>query len=99
MEQLKFEDLPRVIVELAEKIDKLAAIVETKLTTPEGYEPDTTMTPSEVAKYLGCTVQNVHDKKNKGLLPYHKIGKKVFFKKKDLDEVTKVKAHKRKFFK
>lgn len=84
---------------LCERIDKLEATVAGKLTTPEGYEPDITMSPSEVAKYLGCTVQNVHDKKNKGLLPYHKVGKKVFFKKKDVDQVTQVRQHKRKFFK
>lgn len=99
MEQARFEDLPALVVLLRQEISELKAIVAEKLTTPEGYEPDVTMTPNEVAEYLGCTIQNVHDKKNKGNLPFHKVGRKVFFKKKEVDEATKVKAQKRKFFK
>jgi len=97
MEQARFEDLPALVVLLRQEISELKAIVAEKLTTPEGYEPDVTMTPEEVAKYLGCTVQNVHDKKNKGNLPFHQIGRKIFFKKKDVDDATKV-IRKRKFF-
>ncbi|SFC07609.1 DNA binding domain-containing protein, excisionase family [Parapedobacter composti] len=98
MERIPFDDLPNEVALLRQEIAELKAIVKDKLTTPEGYEPDVTMTPDQVAEYLGCTVQNVHDKKNKGTLPYYKIGRKVFFKKKDVDAATKVKSYKRKFF-
>lgn len=84
---------------MASEISELRSIVKEKLQAPEGYEPDITMTAAEVAKYMGCTVDNVHKKRKSGHLPYHQTGKVVFFKKKDIDQATRVKPYKTKFFK
>lgn len=99
MEQPRFDDLPALVARMGNELAELKAIIAEKLTTPDGYEPDVTMSPEEVAKYIGCTVQNVHDKKNKGDLPYYRVGRTIYFKKKDVDEAAKIKHHKRKFFK
>lgn len=84
---------------LSEEVKELRSIINDKLSAPAGYEPEITMSPQQAAEYLGCTVSNVHQKKNSGSLPYHQIGKTVFFKKSEIDEATKVKPHKKQFFK
>ncbi len=99
MEQPRFEDLPMLMAKMINEISELKAIIGEKLTTPEGYEPDITMSPEEVAKYIGCTVQNIHKKKNTGQLPYYKVGRTIYFKKKDIDSASRIKQHRRKFFK
>lgn len=99
MEQPRFEDLPKLVVMLCERIDKLEATVANKLTTPEGYEPDITMDVNEAAEYLRCTPDNVYKKVRSGVLPHHRSGKLIFFKKKEIDEATKTKLYKRRIFK
>ncbi len=96
--QLKFEDLPKVIVELKQEIAELKAIIRDKLTTPDGYEPDVTMNVEEAAKHLKCTPDNVYKKVKAGTIPHHRSGGRIFFKKKELDASTAVKQYKRKFF-
>lgn len=98
-EQLRFEDTPRLLVELTNEIRGLKEIVSQKLTTPEGYEPDITMDVNEAAEYLRCTPDNVYKKVRSGILSHHKSGKLIFFKKKELDEATKPKLYKRRVFK
>ncbi|SFC07630.1 DNA binding domain-containing protein, excisionase family [Parapedobacter composti] len=89
-----------LLSELTNEIKELKAIVENKLTTtPEGYEPDTTMDVQEAAEYLRCTPDNVYKKVRSGSLPHYRNGKLILFKKKELDEAIKVKPYKRKFFK
>lgn len=99
MDQVRFEDLPALIVKLCEKIDKLEATVSEKLTTPDGYEPDVTMSVDELSEYLKITPDNIYKKVRAGSLPHHRSGRIIFFKKKEIDQATKVNNHKRKFFK
>lgn len=90
--------MPELVLNLSKQIEELKEIIEKKLQAPDGYEPDITMTAAEVAKYMGCTVDNVHKKRKSGHLPYHQTGKVVFFKKKDIDQATRVKPYKQRFF-
>lgn len=99
MERIPFDDLPTEVALLRREIAELKAIIQEKLTTPKGYQPDVTMSAEEVAKYIGCTKQNVHKKKDAGQLPFHKVGRTVYFKKSEVDAASKVNQHKRKFFK
>lgn len=98
MERILFDDLPTQVALLRQEIAELKAIVAGKLTTPEGYEPDITMDVNEAAEYLRCTPDNVYKKVRSGILPHHRSGKLIFFKKKELDEATKTKPYKRKVF-
>ncbi|WP_262250078.1 helix-turn-helix domain-containing protein [Parapedobacter soli] len=99
MERIPFDDLPNEVALLRQEIAELKAIVKDKLTTPEGYEPDVTMNVKEVARHLKCSIENIYKKVESGSIPHHRIGRNIFFKKKEVDEATRVKAHKRKFFK
>lgn len=99
MERIPFDDLPTHVALLSREIAELKAKVAEKLTTPDGYEPDVTMDAQQVAEYLHCTVDNVYKKARTGKLPHHRSGKLIFFKKKDVDEATRVNNYKRKFFK
>ena len=41
------------------------------------------------AAYLGCSPSKMQDLKNKGLVPYYRIGKKVYFYACELDNALK----------
>lgn len=48
------------------------------------------LTRAEALKFLKISSPTLHRYQKSGLLPYHKVGRKVFFKKTDLVEATKV---------
>jgi excisionase family DNA binding protein len=83
MSNYSFEDLPRVVSELNEKIDKLLAIQS----QPEEIR-DRFMDAEQLIEYLPenparPTIYNwcAHRK-----IPYHKEGKKLLFKKSEIDQ-------------
>jgi len=47
------------------------------------------MSIKEAAKYLGISVPNLNRKKNQAVIPFSKLGGRVVFSKKDLDEYYK----------
>lgn len=99
MDAPKFDDLPGLVLELSQHVRELQAIVNEKLTAPDGYKPDITMNAEEVAEYMKCTVDNVHKKRRSGKLPSHQLDGVVYFIQREIDEATRVKVHKKQFFK
>lgn len=45
-------------------------------------------TPKELAKYLKCHVETIRLKKRNGELPFHQHGRKIIFKKSEIDALT-----------
>jgi hypothetical protein len=44
----------------------------------------------ELASYLRCSIQTVHNLKAQGYLPYYKLSRIIYFKKSEIDKVAKV---------
>ena len=45
-----------------------------------------------LARYLDCSVQTVHNLKKEGILPFYRLGRKVYFKKSEIDGIARVAA-------
>ncbi len=44
-----------------------------------------------VAEYLKCSVMTIHNLKKDGAIPFYRLGRKVYFKKSEIDKSAKVK--------
>ncbi|WP_461449801.1 helix-turn-helix domain-containing protein [Mucilaginibacter sp.] len=53
------------------------------------------LTRAETLKFLKISSPTLQRYQKSGLLPYHKVGRKVYFKKTDLVEATKVNLKKK----
>lgn len=49
-------------------------------------EEDKKFNIEEVAEYLKVTKPTIHSYKNRGIIPFHQVGKTVYFKKSEIDK-------------
>lgn len=49
---------------------------------------------SSLAKYLKCSIPTIHKLKREGVIPFYRLGRKVYFKKSEIDSIAKVKLFK-----
>ena len=61
----------------------------TKIESSE-KEADKLFSIRELAIYLKCSIATIHAYKKRKAIPYFQIGRKVFFKKSDVDKVLKI---------
>jgi len=88
---LSRSELSSIIGEcIGRAFDKLKKQEPVRLTQP--LEDDETFTIQGLAKYWNCHYQTIINKKNSGVIPFHQIGKKVFFKKSEVDAITAIPA-------
>lgn len=52
--------------------------------------PDENYDINELADYLKCSVQTVHNIKKEGTIPFYRLGRKVYFKKSEVDAAARV---------
>lgn len=55
---------------------------------PESPKKDQMFTVKELAEYWGCHIQTIRQKKLKHELPFHQHGRKVLFRKSEIDALT-----------
>lgn len=86
MEELRFEDLPKVVVTLVKKIDELCGKMDKILPRVEISE-DKWFTIDELREYLPehPARQTIYGWTSKALIPFHKKGKSLKFKKSEID--------------
>lgn len=53
-------------------------------------DKDQNFTIPQLAEYLNCHIQTVMKQKREGLLPFYQTGRKIFFKKLEIDRLTSV---------
>ena len=92
--QLSFDLLPGMVFGLQQQITELKTIIQdfahTQANTKQPL-PDAVRIygDKELAKYLGCTVQTVSRQKQAGRLPFHRIGRKYFYLRSEIDLALK----------
>ncbi|MCX6312822.1 MAG: helix-turn-helix domain-containing protein [Bacteroidetes bacterium] len=92
MERLTFEELPRVVQELQEKIDRLTRLVEN---FAYGNLPDKDIwfDIKQLSEYLPDhpVTKTIYKKVGKNILPYHRRGdsKHLYFLKSEIDQYLK----------
>lgn len=55
-------------------------------------ELETTFDIAGLAKYLDCSLPTIHNLKKEGVLPFYRLGRKVYFKKSEVDGIARVAA-------
>lgn len=53
-------------------------------------EPEERMSREELAKYLNASVPTIDRYKANGIFPYYQTGRKIYFKKSEVDEALRV---------
>ncbi len=87
----KFEDLPNLVEQLCEKVDRLEKAILDKKTEPAS-EPDRWMDLTELCEYIPDKPQKatVYGWVSKGLIPCNRGQKRLRFLKSEIDEWLKL---------
>ena len=87
MEQYSFDQLPRAVSELHQKLDNLQdLLMESRQPLPEAAE---LMTISQAAELLNLSVQTLYGKVCHREIPVSKKGKRLYFYKSELEDWIK----------
>ncbi len=87
MSNYTFEDLPGVVATLVEEIKGLRQIVDERLSMPKAAETKEWMTLKDIQEYHPehPAATTIYGWVRNGLIPYYKKGKKLTFKKSEID--------------
>ncbi|RZJ87901.1 MAG: DNA-binding protein [Chryseobacterium sp.] len=82
MDNISFEDMPRILLEIYKKVEHL----EILLTRVRSIPPDDQelMTVQEAAKFLKITVPAIYTKVSRREIPVNKPGRRLYFSKSEL---------------
>ncbi len=87
MEQYSFDQLPRAVSELHQKLDSIQdLLLESRQAVPQAIE---LMTISQAAEFLKLSVQTLYGKVCHREIPVSKKGKRLYFYKSELEEWIK----------
>ena len=87
MEQYSFDQLPRAVSELHQKLDNLQdLLLESRQPVPSAIE---LMTVTQAAEFLNLSVQTLYGKVCHREIPVSKKGKRLYFYKSELEEWIK----------
>lgn len=87
MEHYSFDQLPRAVSELHQKLDNLQdLLLESRQSIPQTIE---LMTISQAAEFLNLSVQTLYGKVCHREIPVSKKGKRLYFYKSELEEWIK----------
>lgn len=86
-ENLSYNDMPQAIEYLISQVSILSKTVQGLLESRNIPEKETWMTVDDVAKYLpdNPSVQTIYSWVGQKLIPYNKIGKRLYFLKSEID--------------
>jgi excisionase family DNA binding protein len=64
---------------------------------PEAFNKEETITEvkfniTQLGQYLGCSIQTIHNLKKDGIIPFYRLGRKVYFKKSEIDNCAFVES-------
>lgn len=89
MENLSFENLPKAVNQLSQKIDSIQKLlIENSELQPQN-QPERLMTVDEAADFLTLSKPTIYSKCSRGELPYMKRGKRLYFSLTELNEYLK----------
>jgi|GEM_PF-950145 len=78
---IDFNTLPQAVSDLSRQIAELSAKVDSLLQ----FRDEQFFGDKALANHLGCSIQTIIRLKQAGKLPYHKIGRKYYYLKSEVD--------------
>src|SRR5690606_3624821 len=95
---ITFDTLPAVVEVIIKTLKRLEAeiidIKERLEASSENKNDDELLTQPETIALLKDTANTLHRWKRNGIIPYRKIGTKIYFKRSDLEEYNKIEIKK-----
>lgn len=88
-ETLSFENLPKAVSQLSEKLDRLEKLLLEKQDLPPVETPDQLFTIQEASEFLNLSVPTLYSKVSRNELPYMKRSKRLYFSRLELLEYLK----------
>jgi len=88
-ETLSFENLPKAVNQLSEKLDRLEKLLSEKQELPQVETPDQLFTIQEAAEFLNLSVPTLYSKVSRGELPFMKRSKRLYFSRIELLDYLK----------
>lgn len=73
------------------RLDSLSAPAPAPASAPSA-PAETNYDIAGLARYLGCSVQTIHNLKKEGVIPFYRLGRKVYFKRSEIDANARVAA-------
>ena len=84
MKNLRFEDLPKAMESVLEKLSQIEIELQNMKTNYQPKEPVELMTRQEVADFFQISLVTVHDWTKKGILSGYRIGHRIRYKRSDI---------------
>jgi excisionase family DNA binding protein len=88
-ENLTFNDLPKAVAEMYEKMSTLESLMHQHLNRPSEEKVEKLMSIKEASKFLNLSVPTIYSKVSKDEIPYMKRGKRLYFSNKELMDYLK----------
>lgn len=88
-----FDEINNRLVNIESLLSKLdyQGIIETKSALPAvSSEGEIQFDIVGLAKYLNCSPQTIHNLKKAGEIPFYRLGRTVYFKKCEIDDIARV---------
>jgi excisionase family DNA binding protein len=85
MSNLRFEDLPKAMESVLEKISLIEQQLEAIKKNYKPVTPEELMTRHETAAYLKVSLTALWDWNKKGILPSYRIGNRVYYKRSEVN--------------
>ena len=89
MKELTFEQLPKAVSLLNEKLDNLEKFILENSTKKFNSESNQLLTVKQAAEFLNLAVPTIYSKVSKNELPFMKRSKRLYFSRKELTEYIK----------
>jgi excisionase family DNA binding protein len=89
MNKLSFEELPKAVLSLQEKLDSIENLIINFPKQLNEEEHEKLLTVTEAAEFLNLTVPTIYSKVSRGELPFMKRSKRLYFSNIELLEYIK----------
>lgn len=86
MKNLRFEDLPKAMELILERLAKMEEELHNIKTNFQPKEPIELMTRQEVADFFQISLVTVHDWTKKGILTGYRIGNRIRYKRSEIED-------------
>ena len=87
-----FNELPDFMDFMVRRITQLEDMISKQLACKPGVQDEPRMSMTETAKYLNCSLSTLQTFKNNNLIPFHQLGRHVYFIASEIDEASLIRA-------
>lgn len=87
-----FNELPDFMAFMVKRVTQLENLIAKQLADKPSVKDEPRMSMAETAKYLNCSLSTLQTFKNNNLIPFHQLGRHVYFIASEIDEASLIPA-------